>query len=184
MEMRPLAGLIVLAALTAAAACDTFEPTWFGIADRPVLYSLARAEYIGMASAYDFIGQRRVVVELPKSQDPYDFDMAVTEIDGAFHILPAGLFEGFPIRPGIAVDSSGTTTFDSMDRAPREGYVTDRPIPLREGWVYAVQTRRDFRGCNMYGKFEVVDLDPAGIVELRALRNPLCNDRNLVPPES
>jgi hypothetical protein len=36
----------------------------------------------------------------------------------------------------------------------------------------------------MYGKFEVVDLDPAGIVELRALRNPLCNDRNLVPPES
>jgi ABC-type multidrug transport system ATPase subunit len=27
-------------------------------------------------------------------------------------------------------------------------------------------------------------LDPAGIVELRAIRNPLCNDRNLVPPES
>jgi hypothetical protein len=183
MAQRPLAGLLVLAALTAAAACDTFEPTWFGIADRPVLYSLARAEYIGMVSAYDFINQRPVIVELPKAQDPYDFDIAVTEIDGEFHALPAGLFEGFPIRPGIAVDSSGIT-FDAMERAPRDGYVTDRPIPLREGWVYAVQTRRDFRGCNMYGKFEVVDLDPAGIVELRALRNPLCNDRNLVPPES
>jgi hypothetical protein len=183
MAKRPLAPLIVLVALTAAAACDTFEPTWFGVADRPVLYSLARAEFMGMASAYDFIGQRPVIVELPKSQDPYDFDMAVTEIDGEFHVLPAGLFEGFPIRPGIAIDSTGTT-FDTMDRAPRDGYVTDRALPLRTGWVYAVQTRRDFRGCNMYAKFEVVDLDPDGIVELRALRNPLCNDRNLVPPQS
>lgn len=183
MVMRPLAGLIILAATTTVAACDTFEPTWFAVPDTPVLHSLARTEFIGLPSAYDFIAQRPVIVELPKNQDPYDFDIAVTEIDGDFHVLPAGMFEGFPIQPGIAVDSSGIE-FDDMDRAPRDGYVTDRPIPLRAGWVYAVQTRRDFRGCNMYGKFVVVDLDAAGIVELRAIRNPLCNDRNLVPPES
>lgn len=183
MVMRPLAGLIILAATTTVVACDTFEPTWFAVPDTPLLHSLARPEFIGLPSAYDFIAQRPVVVERPKNQDPYDFDMAVTEIDGEFHVLPAGMFEGFPIQPGIAVDSSGIA-FDDMDRAPRDGYVTDRPIPLREGWVYAVQTRRDFRGCNMYGKFAVIDLDAAGIVELRAIRNPLCNDRNLVPPES
>jgi hypothetical protein len=164
-------------------ACDAFEPVWYGVTDFPVLYSLARAEYIGRESAYDFIGQRPVVVERPKAQDPYDFDLAVTEIDGQFFALPAGLFEGFPISPGIAVDSSGIA-FEDMARAPREGYVTDAPVPLRTGWVYAVRTRRDFRGCNMYGKFEVIHVDPVGIVELRTMRNPLCNDRNLVPPEN
>jgi hypothetical protein len=174
-----LAGLVLAAA--AVPACDSFQPTWFAIDDQVLLHSLARAEFVGLASAYDFIGQRPVVVEGAKLGDPYDFDMAVTEIDGAFHALPAGMFQGFPIRPGIAVDSSGIT-FEAMTQAPREGYVTDAALPLRVGWVYAVRTRRDFRGCSMYGKFEVVSLDPAGIAEVRAIRNPLCNDRNLVPP--
>jgi hypothetical protein len=180
--IRPFAGLLLLAGLIPFLACDTFEPNWIGLPDFAVLYSLSRAEFIGRESAYDFAGQRRVVVERPKTQDPFDFDMAVTEIDGVFHALPAGLFEGFTIEPGIAVDSSGIR-FEDMTTAPRDGYVTDAPVLLREGWVYAVKTRRDFRGCNMYGKFEVVDLDPVGIVEIRAMRNPLCNDRNLVPPE-
>jgi hypothetical protein len=177
----PLAGLVLLAATIPQVACDTFEPTWFAIDDRVLLHSLARVDFVGLASAYDFVGQRPVVVEAPKLQDPYDFDIAVTEINGEFHVMPAGMFEGFPIQPGIVADSSGIT-FDQLTRAPRDGYVTDRAIPLRLGWVYAVRTRRDFRGCNMYGKFEVLALDPAGIVELRAIRNPLCNDRNLVPP--
>jgi hypothetical protein len=177
----PLAGLVLLAATIPNLACDTFEPTWFGIPTEASLHSLARAEFVGLESAYDFVGQRPVIVEQPKFQDPYDFDIALTEIDGEFHVLPAGMFEGFPIEPGVLADSSGTT-FEQLTTAPREGYVTDEPIPLRTGWVYAVQTRRDFRGCRMYGKFEVVSLDPAGIAVIRALRNPLCNDRNLVPP--
>jgi hypothetical protein len=180
---RPFAGLLLLAGLTPLLACDAFEPTWFGIPDFAILYSLSRTEFVGRESAYDFVGQRSVVVERPKTQDPFDFDVAVTEINGVFHALPAGLFEGFTITPGIAVDSSGAS-FESMTQAPRDGYVTDAPVRLREGWVYAVRTRRDFRGCNMYGKFEVLVLDPAGTVEIRAMRNPLCNDRNLVPPEN
>jgi hypothetical protein len=177
----PLAGLLLLAATIPHLACDTFEPTWFAIDDQVLLHSLARAEFVGLESAYDFIAQRPVVVEQPKVQEPYDFDIAVTELGGVFHVLPAGVFEGFPIQPGVAVDSSGIT-FEQMERAPRDGYVTDAAIPLRLGWVYAVQTRRDFRGCQMYGKFEVIALDPSGVAEIRAIRNPLCNDRNLVPP--
>jgi hypothetical protein len=179
----PLAGLLLVAGLIPFAACDAFEPTWFGLQEFTVLYSLSRDEFIGRESAYDFVGQRPVIVERPKGQDPFDFDIAVAEIGGVFHALPAGLFDGFTIEPGVAVDSSGIL-FEDMTRAPRDGYVTDAPIVLREGWIYAVRTRRDFRGCNMYGKFEVVELDPAGTVEIRSLRNPLCNDRNLVPPES
>lgn len=180
---RPFVGLLLLAGTTSFMACDAFEPTWFSVPDFAILYSLSREAFIGLESGYDFVGQRPVVVERPKTQDPFDFDIAVTEIDGAFHVLPAGLFEGFTIEPGVAVDSSGIQ-FEDMTRAPRDGYVTDAPVPLREGWIYAVRTRRDFRGCHMYGKFEVLDLDPAGIVEIRTMRNPLCNDRNLVPPES
>jgi hypothetical protein len=182
MLMRRLAGLLLLVAMTPLLACDAFEPTWFGFVDRVQLHSLARAEFIGHPSGYDFIQQRRVVVEETKLQDPYDFDLAVTEIDGAFHALPAGLFEGFPILPGVAVDSSGIA-FENVRQAPRDGYITDAPVVLRTDWIYLVRTRRDRRGCQMYGKFEVVDMDAGGIVEIRTLRNPLCNDRNLVPPE-
>ncbi len=174
-------GLLLIAGMSPLLACDTFQPDWFAIEDHVALYSLARVDFVGREAAYDFIAQRPVVVEGSKTQDPYDFDIAITEIDGVFHVIPAGVFDGFPIRPGIAVDSSGLT-FDGMDRAPREGYVTDAAVPLRTDWVYAVQTRRDFRGCNMFGKFEATSLDPDGIVVIRAVRNPLCNDRNLVPP--
>lgn len=180
---RPFAALVLLAAAAPTLACDTFEPEWFAFEDEVALYSLARAEFIGRESAYDFVSQRPVVVEGPKLQDPYDFDIAVTEIDDAFHVLPAGVFEGFPIRPGVAIDSSGIT-FAELDEAPRDGYVTDQPILLRPGWVYAVRTRVDFRGCNMYGKFEVMSLEASGIAAIRAMRNPTCNDRNLVPPGS
>jgi hypothetical protein len=178
----PLAGLLLVAATVPTVACDSFEPTWFALADEVELHSLARAEFVGRASAYDFVGHRAVVVEAPKLQDPYDFDVAISETaPGDFIAIPAGMFEGFPIEPGIAVDSSGTT-FEQMRQAPRDGYVTDEVVPLRVGWVYAVRTRRDFRGCTMYGKFDVLALDSAGIAEIRAIRNPLCNDRNLVPP--
>jgi hypothetical protein len=180
---RPAMALVLLLGGTSFLACDTFRPEWFAFEDHVALYSLARAEFIGREAAYDFISQRPVVVEGPKMQDPFDFDMAVTEIDGAFYALPAGLFEGFPIRPGIAVDSSGIE-FADMTQAPRDGYVTDELILLRHGWVYAVRTRLDFRGCHMYGKFEVVALDDSGIAQIRAMRNPQCNDRNLVPPRS
>jgi len=180
---RPVLGLLLLVGLGPLVACDAFEPTWFAVDDHVALYSLSRADFVGRESAYDFIAQRPVVVEWAKIQDPYDFDVAITEVEGVLHALPAGVFDGFPIQPGIAVDSSGIT-FEDMDQAPRDGYVTDAALPLRTDWVYAVQTRRDFRGCTMYGKFTVTNLDPAGIVTIRAVRNPLCNDRNLVPPGS
>jgi hypothetical protein len=181
MLTRRLSRLLLIVGLTPLAACDAFEPAWFDFMDEVELHSLARAEFIGQPSGYDFIQQRPVVVEQPKLHDPYDFDLAVTEIDGVFYALPAGMFEGFPIEPGIAVDSSGTE-LDDVRQAPREGYVTDAPVPLRTDWVYIVQIRRDQAGCQRYGKFDVAALGEDGTVELRTIRNPLCNDRNLVPP--
>jgi hypothetical protein len=178
---RRLSGLGLVLGMTGVIACDSFEPSWLGLPRETVLYSLARTEFIGREGAFDFIGQRGVVVERTPSQTPFEFDVAVTEIDGVFHALPAGMFEGFNIRPGLIVDSSGISLAE-LTRAPRDGYETMAAVELRPEWVYVVQTRRDFRGCTMYSKFEVTSLDPAGLVTMRSVSNPLCNDRNLVPP--
>lgn len=174
----PRLAALALAVILPLAGCDSFEPTRFPMGDTVVLYSLARAEHIGEVSAYDFIAPTAVVVERPKPPESFtDFDLAFSELDGEFVMLPAGLFESFGIEPGLAVDSSGAT-FEDVDRAPSSGYVTDAAVPLREGPIYIVRTRAR-NACSRYGKFEVLDLDDAGILEFRFLRNNLCNDRTL-----
>ena len=163
-------------------ACDQFELNWVPVEDTVSLYSLARPEYIDMPSAFDFYSRRVIVVEQPFPGEPMIFDVAFSELDGEFVFLPAGIFATFAISPGIAVDSSGTP-FDELVEAPAGGYVTDAPVPVRTDVVYTVRTRRAGAGCSRYGKFEVLELDSEGLVEFRQVRNNLCNDRELIPPE-
>lgn len=174
--------LILLASVPLSTACDSFDLDWVPIEDTVSLYSLARPEYIDQPSAFDFYARRVIVVEQPVPGDPMIFDVVFSELDGEFVLLPAGLFATFVISPGIAMDSSGTP-FDELAVAPREGYVTDAPVPLRTDVVYTVRTRRDGSGCSRYGKFEVLELDPEGLLEFRHVRNNLCNDRELIRPE-
>ncbi len=178
----PLIGLLILVSILPSAGCDSVEPTMFPVGDTVVLYSLARAEYIGHASAFDFRTPQAVVVERPKGADFADFDVAFSEVDGDFVLLPAGLFESFGTEPGIAVDESGVL-FEELSRAPSEGYITDAAVPLREGPVYVIRTRSR-NACSQYAKMEVLELDPDGILEFRFLRNNLCNDRALEPADS
>jgi hypothetical protein len=188
MLVRPVIGLVLLLATLPFGGCDEYNPTWILLVDSTALYSLSRPEYIGRVGAYDFAravsqGGGAVVVERPKGGNIFEFDFAVGEIDGALVALPGGLFEGFDIEPGIAMDSSGVA-FEEWDLAPRDGYVTDAPVPLRTDVLYAVKSRRSpLDGCTHYGKFQVLSLDPEGVVELQAVRNRLCNDRELIPPD-
>lgn len=174
----PLLGLLMLLIVLPSAACDPVSPPRLPVGDTVTLHSLARSEYIGEFSGYDFTRPTPILVELPRSQGGQDFDVVFSELDGEFVLLPAGVFETFQINPGIAVDSSGVT-FEEFSRAPSEGYVTDTGVVLREGPVYIVRTRRTPSGCTQYAKLEVLDLDPAGILEFQFLRNNLCNDRDL-----
>lgn len=177
---RPFLGLLLAVPVLASTACEGFEPTRLPVGDTVSLYSLARPEYIGRHSAFDFATPRAVVVEQPKSSFS-DFDVAFSEADGEFVALPAGVFETFSIEPGIAVDSSGAL-FETLERAPSDGYVTDRPVPLEEDRLYIVRTRQQGI-CSQYAKFEVLELDPEGVIEFRFLRNNLCNDRSLADNE-
>lgn len=179
---RPLFGLLILVSILPFTACETFEPTMFPVGDTVVVYSLARVEYIGFPSAFDFRTPQAVVLERPRTQGQAfaDFDVAFSELDGGFVLLPAGMFESFGIEPGIAVDSSGVS-YEQLTTAPESGFVTDAAVDLREGPVYVVRTRSQ-NACSQYAKMEVLELDPDGTIEFRFLRNNLCNDRTLTDP--
>jgi hypothetical protein len=178
----PILGLLVIAVtVPSMAGCDPFEPRMLPLGDTVSLYSLARPEYIGRPSAFDFYSPVSVVLESLRARGPDDFDVAFTEADGQFLFLPAGLFETFSIRPGVVRITSGES-FEALEVAPSEGYVTEESVPLEAGGLYAVRSR-DVGACSRYAKFEVLDLDPDGVVEFRFLRNNLCNDRTLTLPD-
>ncbi len=172
--------LVCAVAILPLDGCNGYQDTWLVPEDTVSLYSLARPELLDRPSAYDFISYSAVVVESTARLDPRGFDMAVSELDGAFVALPSGMFQNFDIAPGIAVDSSGTS-WDDLVLAPRDGYVTDSAVPLRTGWLYAVKSRRDRAGCNHYGKFQVLNIATTGEVELRVAANTFCNRRDLLP---
>lgn len=177
----PLFGLLLLVSVLPSAGCETFEPMMSPQGDTVVLYSLARPEFISLPAGFDFFTPQRVVIEEPKDRFA-NFDAAFSELDGEFVLLPAGLFETFEINPGIAVDSSGVS-FEDLTQAPSGGYVTEEAVPLREGRIYVVRTRAEQGSCSRYAKAEVVELAPEGVLELRFLRNNLCNDRTLTDIE-
>lgn len=178
----PVLGVALLASALPFVGCDEFEIELLPVVDSAQLYSLARPEYTGFPSGFDFFGPTRIVVEEAKLGSVTDFDMAFSEIGGDFVMLPAGVFQSFGITPGIAPDSTGAA-FDEYERAPSEGYVTAEPVIVEVGRVYAVRSRavRLASGpCTRYGKFEVFDLDPEGIVQFRFFRNNRCNDRLVI----
>ena len=179
--------LLVVAIAAPLGACDDSVSPFRLWSDRPdsaSLYSLDRVDNIGQPGAYDFLNRRTIVVEAQGSFE--DWDIAITEMDGEFHLLPAGAVNGFTITPGIAIDSSGTV-FELVDRAPRDtaSYATRTAVPLDTSVVYIIRTRRNpIYGCLQYGKLEVLAVDEAtGVVEVRAVTNPNCSDRALVPPD-
>jgi hypothetical protein len=177
----PVLGLL-LAATVPLTGCEGFQFQWVAIEDSVTLYSLARTEYMAQPGAYDFYSRTPVVVEETYRGDPEIFDMALSEQAGELVLLPAGLFATLDINPGIAMDSSGTT-FEELAKAPRDGYVTDSPVPVRTDVIYTVRTRTDRSGCSRYGKFQILEADPQGVLTFRQIRNNLCNDRELIPPE-
>ena len=76
-------------------------------------------------------------------------------------------------------------SFEALDRAPSDGYITDERVPIKVGDVLAGRSRRDplFQvRCLRYAKFEVLEIDvAAGTVKLLHLVNPNCEQTSLVP---
>ena len=96
-------------------------------------------------------------------------------------------------RSDVTTDSAASglqhvpVSFEELNQAPSDGYITDEPVPIQVGDVLAGRSRRDpifSVRCLRYGKFEVLEIDvTAGTVQLLHLVNPNCEQTGLIPGE-
>src|SRR5690606_30484487 len=157
--------LMPLAVLIVAACDDPYGPAmWSARPDTVLIYSASRPEHIGRASAVD-------ITSLPVSPLPIEapgvtgnWDVALTDLDGGLAIIPASAFAGLESRARIGVDT--VRSFENVTEAPRDtAAFTVEPLPLREGVVYLIRSRRASCGGlsagYRYGKLRPVAIDVA-----------------------
>ena len=172
-------------ALLWAGACDDdfFTIRWELSPDTVALYSLARPE-LNLASGFSFNDRFKVEIEGQNASGTWD--VAVDTQNGQMVWVTPRLL-GIESEAGITpVDGS---SFESLTRAPGDTilYYNTVPVPIRVGQLYAVRTFEApglyGQPCNYFGKVEVLSLDPVvGTVEFRYDSSPVCNDRELIPP--
>ena len=134
---------------------------------------------LALPSAYS-VSERRAV----RTDQSAAFDFAYDTVDGAPRFYPAASLGlgGSGTQAGFQVS---TEPFANLLRAPQNNYVTDEPLPATIGTVYAVRSRlvcSNIGGVPMYGKLEVLELDPdAATVTFQILTNNNCGYRSLEP---
>ncbi len=145
------------------------------------VWSIDRMDIIEYPSAFDFANEKRVIVHAVGSTGHWD--VTATDWDGGLAFAPAGAYPDLASDAGIAVMDVG---FDDVEEAPRgdDAYVRDQPVPVDEGDVLVVRTRRapcGFGSAFYYAKVRITEVDPvAGSITFEYVLNPNCNDRSLV----
>lgn len=184
---RTSALLAMAAALmvgTAACGDDPFAFDWSDRPDTVLLYSLARPE-LNLVSAYNFLRNAPLQVQNPSATGSWD--VAVDTRDGQIVFLPPGALN---VDGAARVAVLEGLSLDDVLQAPSDTmlYVSRQPVPVELGDVYVFRTNRQ-RGsfgqsCVYYAKVEAVDIDPVGgTLTFREVTNPVCNDRDLIPPD-
>jgi len=176
-----VAGTLALSSL--ACGDDPFRLDWEVTPDTVLLYSLARPE-LNLPSGFNFNQRQRIQVEAPGATGSWD--IALDTEDGQLVFLTPGAM-GLTSRARIT--SVTGTPFLEVRRAPADtaSYIADEPVPVQAGPIYIVQTGESvgFYGtrCVYYAKLEALDIDPElGTLLFVFDANPVCNDRDLVPP--
>lgn len=161
---------------------------WQATEDTVTLYSADRIEYQSFPAAYDLPiftelgGTRTVPVEAPGASGTWDF-VLTGGVDGPLTLTPMGAF--FDLDNNAGLTTVPNRTFEELERAPsgEDAYVTDAPVELQDGVVYAVRSRRS-GNCMTFAKLDPLIIDEdAGTFTFRLTANPNCNDTDLVPPE-
>ena len=177
--------LICGAAVSMVACDDPFElDDWTSTTDTIQIFSISRPELIGRPSAYDFVSRVLVRVESPAASG--NWDLALRDENGQLALVPASGFQGQVSRAGLAAIPDNTS-FEALSEAPPDtaSYST-LPRIVQPGQVFAVRTRR--AGCGFstgvrFGKIKIISVDQAaGTVRFASVVNPLCNNRDLIPP--
>lgn len=187
--MHRLRFFVSIFALLLAACDDGLGPRqWAATPDTLTIFSVSRAELLGQPSALDISSQvvRTVVVE--SAAEAGTWDIALAESDGEFVMLPASVIPGLDERVGIATMTE--TTLEAVEEAPGDtARYAREAVPIDIGTVYVIRSRRDacggFGGTGVrYAKLKALALDATtGSFRFEVVRNPFCNDRDLIPPE-
>lgn len=180
------AAAVVAALLVGAVACgdDPFAFNWSDAPDTVQLYSLARPE-LNLQSGFSFVPPPSArVIEMPNATGSWD--VAIDTQGGQLVLLPPGAL-GITARARVSV--LGAVNFDEVVEAPEDTllYDADQPVPLIDGTVYIVRSNRAIgsfgTSCVYYAKVEPVTIDvPNGTLKFRYVASPICNSRDLVPP--
>ncbi len=182
---RRLAPLLALLLLPAAACDDDLfgNPPWAANPDTVALFSLARPE-LNLASAFNFNSRFRVEVEASTASGSWD--IAVDTQDGVLVFVTPRLLG---IESEAGVTRVEAPSFEELREAPADTarYFNTEPVPIEVGALYAVRTLEvgnNFgQRCNYYAKVEPLSVDvDLGVAEFRYDNNPVCNNRDLVPP--
>lgn len=179
-RMLPLFPLLALAAATACGDNDNLpDPTVRNIVDTVTVGSLTDTP-ITTASGFSVSAAGAIRTD----QDP-NFDFAY-DIEGA---AETGLKVIKP-RASLGITSGGTAepgvmrreeTFDEIEAAPSNGYVTEEAVPVALGEVYIVRSRVVCSiGVPWYAKIEIIGFDDNSLV-LKRLKNLNCGYRGLEP---
>ncbi len=167
-------------------ACDSnpFAFNWSDAPDTVLLYSLARPE-LNLVSGFNFYRSSPVRVEGAASTGSWD---VAIDTEGSDLVLAVpGVFG---VQSDAAIAVIGAMRLEDVIKAPADTllYIDDETVPVRAGTTYIIRTNRQSgsfgRSCVYYAKLEPVDIDVAGgTLRFRYVVNPVCNDRELVPPD-
>jgi hypothetical protein len=185
LRLQQAVGLFALPLLFAACNDDFGPGDWSAVPDTTVLYSASRPEHLRRPSAFDFVSLARVAIEGSAATGAWDF--VVLEDDGGFVMVPEGALLGTTSRAGIATTTE--STLEAVRTAPNDTAAFRRvPVAIQEGAVYIMRSRRttcSFFGSGVYyAKIRALEVNAAaGTFEFEVVRNPNCNDRDLIPPD-
>jgi hypothetical protein len=180
--MPTIRRLLPLLALSAAAACSDNDnlpdPTQENVVDTVAVGSLTDTP-ITTASGFS-VGVGAIRTDLSPDFD-FAYDIQGDPATGTSVILPRavlGIDSGNSAEPGVMRREE---TFDEIEAAPSNGYVTDEAVPVALGERYIVRSRvRCTIGVPVYAKIEIIGLEDNSLV-LKVMANTNCGYRGLEP---
>ena len=177
--MRPLLQLLALAALAACGDEDSLpEPTTRNIVDTVTVGSLTDTP-ITTASGFS-VSAGAIRTDVDPGFD-FAYDIEGPPESGRKVIVPRavlGITSAGTAEPGVMRREE---TFDDIDVAPSNGYVTDSSVAVVLGERYVVRSRVVCQlGVPLYAKVEIIGFEDNSVV-LKRLKNVNCGYRSLEP---
>jgi hypothetical protein len=180
--MPTIRRLLPLLALSAVAACgdndNLPDPTDENVVDTVTVGSLTDTP-ITTASGFS-VSLGAIRTDLSPDFD-FAYDIQGEPATGTKVILPRaalGIVSGSSAEPGVMRRDE---TFDEIEAAPSNGYVTEEAVPVALGERYIVRSRVVCSiGVPIYAKVEIIGLEDNSLI-LKVLSNTNCGYRGLEP---